>query len=80
MYCKDCQFADFNLSRSQVVGYGYCKRLIALTIDNPVTEEFELAAVEKQPLAFHHSTCEIGTTSTEIVIHPNFGCVEFRNI
>jgi hypothetical protein len=80
MHCKNCLYADFDSSRSQVVGYGSCHKLIALTIDNSTIEESELAPIEMQPLAFHHSKCEIGDISTRIAIHPNFGCVEFRNI
>jgi hypothetical protein len=77
MYCKNCLHADFNSSDSETVGYGTCRKLIGLTIDNSTTQERELVSIERQPTAFHYSTCEIGYVSSRINIHPNFGCVEF---
>jgi hypothetical protein len=79
MYCKNCLYADFYSFDRKAFGYGFCNKLIALTIDNHDIEESELAPIEEQPLAFHHSKCEIGDISTKITIHPNFGCIEFRN-
>jgi hypothetical protein len=80
MLCRDCLYADFSSSDRKTASYGSCNKLIALTIDNHDIEESELAPIENQPLAFHHSNCEVGTISTKIAIHPNFGCIEFCNI